>query len=284
MIPFLFRWTGHNKPKLARWNKPLLLFIWLLGTYNGVAQVSTKTNLNDDRFKGIIYRKETTADLRLHNNGLALAINFGEIRTYYRTNYYHFELGTMHSPREHKQSKNLNVIGNELPKEFKLGKQNSVFILRAGKGIKRYISDKARRKGVSLGYSIEGGPSLALLKPTYLKFIEQVVVNGELESILVDKKYSAENRDEFIDYGSIYGGSSFSTGLKEISILPGFQAKAGLFFSVGAFDEYVKAAEAGVMVDVFIKKVPIMVETEGLRNSPFFVNLYVNLHFGRRSN
>lgn len=76
----------------------MLLFLWILVTYSGTAQVSTKTNLNDDRFKGIIYRKETTADLRLHNNGLALAINFGEIRTYYRTNYYHFELGTMHSP------------------------------------------------------------------------------------------------------------------------------------------------------------------------------------------
>lgn len=281
---FLHSGSGQNRLVAAPLSHRVFFLFCILTAHLSIAQVSTKTNLNDDRFKGIIYRKETTADLRLHNNGFALAINFGEIRTYYRTNYYHFELGTMHSPREHKQSKNLNVIGNELPKEFKLGKQNSVFIIRAGKGIKRYISDKARRKGVSLGYNLEVGPSLALLKPTYLKFIEQVVVNGELESILVDKKYTAEGRDEFIDYGSIYGGSSFSTGLKEISILPGFQAKAGLFFSVGAFDEFVKAAEAGVMMDVYIKKVPIMVETDGLRNSPFFINLYVNLHFGRRSN
>ncbi len=261
----------------------MLLALALL-SQNAWAQVSTKTNLNDDRFKGIIYRKETTGDLRLHNNGWAVAVNFGEIRTYYRTRYYHFELGTMHSPREQNQSKNLNVIGNELPKEFKLGKQNSVFILRAGKGFKRYLSDKARRKGVSIGYSLEAGPAVALLKPYYLKFIEQVVVNGELESILVDKKFSEENKDEFIDYGSIYGGAPFSTGLKEITILPGFQAKAGLFFSVGAFDEYVKAAEIGLMADLFIKKVPIMVETAGTTNTPLFLNLYVNLHFGRRSN
>ena len=259
--------------------------VCLMGiNWAAMAQVSTKTNLNDDRFKGIIYRKETTGDLRLHNNGWAVAVNFGEIRTYYRTRYYHFEFGTMHSPREQNQSKNLNVIGNELPKEFKLGKQNSVFIIRAGKGFKRYLSDKARRKGVAIGYNLEAGPAIALLKPYYLKFIEQVVVNGELESILVDKKFSEENKTEFIDYGSIYGGAPFSTGLKEISILPGFQAKAGLFFSVGAFDEYVKAAEVGLMADLFIKKVPIMVETAGTTNTPLFLNLYVNLHFGRRSN
>lgn len=262
-----------------------VLCAWVvLVSFDLSAQVSTKTNLNDDRFKGIIYRKETTADFRLHNNGFAIAVNFGEIRTYYRTRFYHIEAGTMHSPREQSQSKNLNVIGNELPKEFKLGKQNNVFILRAGKGYKRYLSDKARRKGVSIGYSLEGGAAIALLKPYYLKFIEQVVVNGELESILVEKKYTEENRDEFLDYGSIYGGASFSTGLREIGIVPGFQAKSGLFFSVGAFDEYVKAAEIGIMADLFLKKIPIMVETEGLSNSPLFVNLYVNLHFGRRSN
>ncbi|MBK8698741.1 MAG: hypothetical protein IPN29_04080 [Saprospiraceae bacterium] len=152
----------------------VFLLPWLAG-----AQVSTKTNLADDRFKGIIYRKETAFDLRLHNNGWTAAVNFGEIRTYYRTNYYQLEFGTMHSPREQKQSKNLNVIGNELPREFKLGKQNSLFMLRAGKGIKRYISEKARRKGVSIGYNIEMGPSLAILKPYYLTFVEHVVVDDE---------------------------------------------------------------------------------------------------------
>ena len=65
------------------------------------------------------------------------------------------------------------------PKEFKFGKQNSVFIIRAGKGFKRYLSDKARRKGGHFVYNLEAGPAIALLKPYYLKFIEQVVVNGE---------------------------------------------------------------------------------------------------------
>ena len=247
-------------------------------------QVSSKANLLDERLKGITYRKETVFDLKLHTNGLAFGVNFGQIRTYYRTNYYQIEFGTMHSAREYKQSKNLNLIGVDLPKEFKFGKQNSVFMLRAGKGFKRYISDKAKRKGVALGYTVEFGPSIALLKPYYLKIIEQVLVNGEYEDQVNDKKYDENTKEDFTDYDKIYGASSFSKGLKEISFVPGFQSKAAVFFSVGAFDEYVKAVELGIMADAFIKKVPIMVEANGVKNTPLFFNLYVNLHFGKRYN
>ncbi len=249
-----------------------------------MSQVSSKTNLYDDRFKGIIYRKETTGDLTLHNNGFLLGANFGDIRTYYRTNYYNISIGILSNPREHGQTKNVSIIDGVLPKKFKFGKQNFVFVLRAGKGVKKYISDKAKRKGVSIGYNIEFGPSLAVLKPTYLNFVEQTIVNGELQNNLVTKKYTPENKALFTNYDLIYGGASFSKGFGELGFIPGAQAKMGLFFSVGAFDEYVKAAEIGIMVDAFIKKVPIMVEINQYKNSPIFMNLYVNLHFGKRSN
>jgi hypothetical protein len=256
----------------------------MLSAINGLTQVSSKTNLNDERFKGIIYRKETTADFTLHNNGLLIGVNFGDIRTYYRTSYYNIGIGMMSNPREHSQTKNVNIIDGVLPKKFKFGKQNFVFVLRAGKGIKKYISDKAKRKGVSIGYNIEFGPAVAVLKPTYLNFVEQTIVDGELQNNLVTKKYTEENKALFTNYDLIYGGASFGKGFGELGFVPGAQAKLGLFFSVGAFDEYVKAAEVGIMIDAFIKKIPIMVETSQNKNSPVFVNLYVNLHFGKRNN
>jgi hypothetical protein len=249
-----------------------------------VAQVSTKSYLSDDKLKGIIYRKETTFDAKLHTDGWAIAINFGDIKTYYRTHYYHLEFGTMHSGKEHKQTKNINIIDNALPKDFKFGKQNSVYILRGSKGTKKYFSDKAKRKGVALGHNLSFGPSIAILKPYYLKFIEQRVFDGTIENYLVDEKYTSEGEEKFLDYNRIYGGSNFSKGLKEIGFVPGIQSKFGLFFSVGSFDEYVKAAEIGLMADAYIKKIPIMVETSNVKNSPLFLNLYVNLHFGKRKN
>ncbi len=261
-----------------------IALFFLLLAINGLSQVSSKTNFNDERFKGIIYRKETTGDFTLHNNGFYLGANFGDIRTYYRMNYYHFDIGTMSNPREYGQTKNVSIINGTLPKKFKFGKQNFVFILRAGKGTKKYISDKAKRKGVSIGYNIEYGPSVAVLKPTYLNFVEQTIVNGELQNNLVTKKYSESTKALFTDYDQIYGGASFSKGFGELGFIPGAQAKLGLFFSVGAFDEYVKAAEIGIMIDAFIKKVPILVESPQNKNTPIFMNLYVNLHFGKRSN
>ena len=247
-------------------------------------QVSTKNYITDDKLKGIIYRKETTFDVKLHTNGWAVAANFGDIKTYYRTNYYHFEFGTIHSGKEYKQTKNINVIDNQLPEDFKFGKRNSVFILRASKGTKRYISDKAKRKGVAIGYNLSFGPAIAILKPYYLKFIEQRVEDGTVTNFLSEEKYTPEAESKFLDYNRIYGGSSFRKGLTELGFIPGVQSKLGLFFSVGSFDEYVKAAEIGLMSDLYIKKIPIMIETANTKNTPLFLNLYINLHFGKRSN
>jgi hypothetical protein len=82
------------------------------------------------------------------------------------------------------------------------------------------------------------------------------------------------------------GSASFSQGLSEISIMPGFHAKAAAHFDWGAFDELVKAIEAGIQIDVFFKDVPIMIESPNLpnvENSPVFINLYLNLQLGKRS-
>ena len=47
----------------------------------------------------------------------------------------------------------------------------------------------------------------------------------------------------------------------------------------GAFDEFVKALEIGLMVDVFTKRAPILVSDE---NRQVFFNFFLNLQFGKR--
>jgi hypothetical protein len=92
------------------------------------------------------------------------------------------------------------------------------------------------------------------------------------------------NADKFLDYNSIFGGGAGSGGLSEISIVPGVQAKLGLFFSKGAFEEYARSIEVGVMADFFIRKIPIMVETDAISAKPYFLNFYVTIEFGKRTN
>lgn len=260
----------------------IVLFILLFSVPDLIAQVDLYPQ--DDQLKGVIYRKELAFDMRAHTNGFAFAVNFGDIITYRRSKYYHLEFGFMKDPREQKQTRNLGFIFNSASNSFKLGKQNSMFVLRGGVGRKRFVSDKAKRKGIAIGYSYELGPSIAILKPYYLDLQYQVEVDGQTRIELRSEKYSSDNADKFLDYNQIFGSSGFTKGLRELSLIPGGQAKAGLFFSLGAYDEYIKAIEVGLMADVFIKKIPIMVETENISNKPYFINLYLHLQLGKRKN
>lgn len=233
----------------------------------------------DYGLQGILYKEERAFDLQLHTNGLAIAYNVGEIRKYYLTRYYHIGLGILKHPKEYRQAVNFQG-GNLLLKSssaFAYGKQNNFIVARAGIGEKRYFSEKAKRKGVAVGISYEGGFSLGILKPYYLN-LNRVEPSGR--GFIVSEKYSEENADLFLDINRIYGSSSFFKGIDEITILPGLHAKAGAHFSVGAFDEYVRAIEAGVMLDLYFKRVPILIIENNL---PFFLNAYITLQIGKRS-
>jgi hypothetical protein len=239
---------------------------------------------DENILKGIIYRNEFSIDTRIHTNGFAMAVNFGNIITYRRSKYYHIEIGYIKDPREQKQTRNLGFLFNTGASSFKLGKQNAMFAIRGGVGRKRFVSDKAKRKGIAIGYSYEIGPSIALLKPYYLDLQYQVETNGQTSIELRSEKYSPDNADKFLDYTQVFGASRFNRGLKEISIVPGGQAKAGLFFSLGAYDEYIKSIEIGLMADLYLTKIPIMVETSEVTNKPYFINLYAHLQLGKRTN
>ncbi|MFZ1713891.1 MAG: hypothetical protein WAT88_01260, partial [Saprospiraceae bacterium] len=62
-------------------------------------------------------------------------------------------------------------------------------------------------------------------------------------------------------------------------IIPGIQGKASLNFSFGEQEQFVKALEAGMLIDVYARKIPIMVETP---NTAYFINFYVGVEIGKR--
>ena len=56
----------------------------------------------------------------------------------------------------------------------------------------------------------------------------------------------------------ITGRASFFKGFDEISVIPGAFGKFGLTMEFGRNEQIINALEAGLVVDAFIKKVPIM--------------------------
>lgn len=227
--------------------------------------------------KGIVYNREVAVNLKATTNrGLAPGIEFGRLRTYYKTTFFHASLGDIRHPKEYRQSAAPTVSRSFRPYVF--GKQNSLLTIRAGWGTKRYYSEKARHKGVAVGTSYSFGPTLGLLKPYYLAL--KRVADQPNQSRVSHEKYSEANATVFLNNSFIYGASPFTKGFGELSILPGANFSLAMHFDWGAFDEFLKAAEVGIMADVFIKKAPILVSDE--QNNRAFVNFFINFQFGKR--
>lgn len=266
--------------RLLRYILPVLLLS--IGT-DCLSQKTFQPKATQIDWKGIVYRKEAAFEARLHTNGGLIGVNIGKIKTYYKTNYYHLSLGYLKDPREKRQNRNLSFNFPDRSRSFAFGKQNSVINLRGGWGTKKFVTEKAKRKGIAIGYDYNFGPSLALLKPYYLELIYEVDGSPNEREIRTER-YSEDNADKFTTYNEVFGGAGYFKGFGDISVVPGVHGKLGLFFSLGAFDETVKSFEVGVMGDIYIKKLPIMVETPEVSNKPYFFNFYINFLFGRRSN
>lgn len=241
---------------------------------------------NYDNRKGIIYDKEVSVDFRVHTNGMSLGMNFGQIKTYYRTRYFHIDFGELRNSRETRQNKNIQAGGpNGSFRSFVYGKQNNFYALRGGLGEKLYLSEKGRRKGLAVGISYEAGPTLGLLKPYYL-ILRNVSENPSPFTTFRSEKFTSANEARFLDINSIFGADSFTRGFGELGVVPGAHAKFAMHFDWGAFDEFVKAFEVGLMADFFFRSVPIMVESDLIKdsgNTPVFINLFLNLQLGKRS-
>lgn len=260
-----------------RREKYFLLLLIGFCALNLAAQETIQPKQLEDPSKGIVYNREFAMNFRLHTHGYSFGANFGTLQTYYRTKYWHFELGELKHAKEFRQSWDApSSLNGRVSKAFKYGKQNNLFVLRGGLGGKRYFSEKAKHKGVAVGISYEGGATLGLLKPYYL---ELQAGDGNLS---YSARYTEENAARFLDINKIHGASSWTKGFGHLSAIPGAHARFAVHFDWGAFDEYLKSFEGGVMVDFFTKKAPIMVELPGVENNQLFLNLFLNLQFGKR--
>ncbi len=231
--------------------------------------------------KGIIYNTEKVLDARLYSFGWGWSANaqFGKIRAYNRTTYYALGLGfDLKHPKEVKKSAESSLSSSSSGfSRYTFGKQNYAVSLRGGYGFKRYYSEKASKNGVAIALNMSGGPSLALMVPYYLE------IGSSKDQKVTATKYSVENEKNFLDPYRIKGNSGFFKGIGETTVVPGAYGNVALHLDWGAFDEFVRAAEIGVQIDVYAKRLPIMVESPSVQNRPFFFNLYLSLQLGKRN-
>lgn len=217
------------------------------------------------------YKHEASGGLRLQTTGFTVFGEFGWIKDIYRTRLLQVEYSYYIDFRQKKQKAQ---AASE--RDYIFGLQNRFHVIRAAYGFKRTIADKAARNGVRLSAIFFGGVSLGLLKPYYLNLI-QPTTDGTRK--ILAERYSEANADRFLNHDSIAGAAPVRYGLNQMQPVVGAHIKAGLDFDWGTKDEFVKALEAGVMFDVYYKRLPIMVNNS---NRFFQAAFYISFQFGKR--
>ncbi len=229
--------------------------------------------------KGIIYKNEFSVEAKLHTSGFSIGYNRGKISTYYLTKYYHFDIGYMKSGKEKKS--NLVITSVTIFNTYAYGKRNYFFPVHLGMGMKKFLSEKQYYHGIGVGYSLQGGLTLGVLKPYFLVVKADNPDNGNPYKTI---KYTEENRDLFIDANRILDRGSFFYGFTQLKMLPGIHLNGAIHYALKAYEKPLYAIETGVMIDAFIKRVPIMVETDNFKNKSVFINVYINVQIGNRWN
>ena len=244
------------------------------------AQTTFQPKPIEYNLKGVVYSTERLFEIRPHLQGFSIATKKGKLYSYYKTSYQSYEFGFYKDARERRQEIFGERIGTTSRDPFIYGKRSQFFTFRLTYGQKTYLSEKTRRKGVAMGFIYEGGASLGLIKPYFLRVIRRDpdLLDPTVETIT----YSEDTRNDFLDFDNIYGGTSFWRGLTDITPTLGLHGKVGLHWAIGAFEEKVKAIEVGLMIDIFPREIPLMVEREDINNSFLLAKFYASYQFGRR--
>lgn len=241
-------------------------------------------NIYEATGRGIIYDKEVNFSFGLNTpRNIFFGVRSGTLVTFDKLRFWSVSLGNIRHPRERRENPDrVNPVTNRISRAFTLGKINQLYALRVGFGTRKYLSEKARQRGVAIGYSYQVGPTLGLLKPYYVEFIVREPDGG---NTIEDVRFTGDNAALFLNQDRIFGASTWTVGLSEIRPRPGIHVRGAAHFGFGAFDETPKILEVGMMADFFPGNTDLLLESEltpGVTNPPVFLSLFLNVQFGKR--
>lgn len=261
----------------------ILLFFFTATTLFAQQRLPGNANIYDANGPGFVYDNEWTFNFGLGTpRNLFLGFTRAKLKAYNKTSFFTVYLGDIRHSREQRTNFERIILStNQVSRPFVYGKQNQLYALRVGFGKRVYLSEKAKQRGVAMGYAWEIGPTLGFLKPYYLEVQTGTTDNSRVDDIA----YSEETQALFLDRFSIFGASAWGKGLDEIKLIPGIHGRASVHFGFGAYDEMAKSLEVGIQGDFFFRDADIMVEsdlTPGVTNSNLRLSLFMQMQLGKR--
>lgn len=245
-----------------------LLLSLLLGLM--LFSASAQQSIYDDDTR-TLYSREIYGGPVLHGDGWGAQFYYGRYRTANDRHTFGLEIVGMKHPKE---IKSFNPYYEDARGYF-YGKLNSMLIVRPTYGRKHRITEKIRKSGVEVNYVWNIGPSLGLLKPVYLQIGEPEYPYQTIVTEPYDPQVHFAN--------NIFGRASWFKGLGETRLYPGAFGRFAFNFEYAGDNTGIRALEAGVTMDAYAEKVPIMAELEGVENKQFFLEFYLALHFGSKT-
>lgn len=249
-------------------NITLILFL-ILTSLVGYSQFDTEEF--DSLENKILYNRQRTFGVVLHNLGLGIQYRNGKRLSIFKTRMWEFEFVSM---RSYKQVRLQSYYPNS--RSFIYGKLNSAFFLRGGIMWKKLLNRKPYWGGVELRLIYGGGASLAFAKPYYYYIAYDLNNDGYVDYTPLER---FDPNSQSVDY--IIGRGPFSKGFSEITLHPGIYLKAGLNFEFGVRSTKIKALEIGGGLDIIPLGLSIMANNT---NQILFPNLFLNFSFGKRFN
>ncbi|MCF8331545.1 MAG: hypothetical protein K9H84_03750 [Bacteroidales bacterium] len=219
-----------------------------------------------------LLRHEWGAGGLLHIDGFGVTARNIRSINYYNKWFYELDIITMKHPKE------VKTINSFYPntKSFIYGKKNSVFIVRGGLGrLKLLNREPLWESGVEVRLIYSVGASLAFTKPVYVYIIQDDPSTFGISRKL--EKFDSEKHGIW----DIQGRGPFTKGFNELGFFPGAFGKLGFNFEIASERQKVRALEAGAVIDLYPKKIPIM-DVE--QNKQLFLSFYVSFYFGTRYN
>jgi hypothetical protein len=237
--------------------------------------------------------KEYTFGVNLNTNGgfpSGISFKYGKITDNARVNTtYGIELVGVRHPQEYRFS-GASFTNSQ---SFVRAKQNYLHSLRLQFGKEGILFRKASQEGVQVSAVAAGGLSLGFLKPYMIRY-DVSIVSGTRANF-EDIPFYSFNFEDAARFQSLYGvpmtedriigRGSFFGGFESLQVVPGFNAKIGLSFEVGAFKTNLTGVEAGFTFETFARKMPIMNVNSvsgTVKNYSTFAAMYVSVFFGAR--
>ena len=246
-----------------------------IADYTDTVKKHTPNNIHQPPKGPKAIKHEMSLGFRLNTDGWSGYTNFGKVKAldskrsdmFYKVSLFQLELSEKKDPKEEKltvQSTSSGTTG-----KYIYGKINNFYALKLGAGFMKLIAGKPDPGAVSIHWLNVIGVSLGMLKPYYINTL------SDPNAI----KYSPSTESNFLNQQVIESSAGFSKGLGEMKFIPGAHFKSGLHFDFSTNRKNVIAAEAGVNVEYYSQAIALMANQAG---TPYFVDLYVALQFGRR--